>query len=388
MTRLTILGFGLFVWHCELQPTRANVCDVRTCDANPNCSCISMKPPAGLTMDTMPQFVMLTFDDAVNEGNIHFYRELLGSGKRKNKATGCDITATFFVSAEYLNYQYVHELYTRRNEIASHSITHVPNQPYWQRLNASGWKAEIVGERDMLHHYGRIPAGDVVGMRAPFLETGGDGSHVMLRDNGFLYDASIPYRRPNRTSPPIYPYTLDYGLQTKCTIPPCPEGKYPGLWTVPMNALFAKRDFHGSPLEEPCSMADACMPVPETANATFGFLKSNFDDFYNTNKAPFPVFLHEAWLKDPERKAGYLKFVDWLLTKDDVLVVTIKEVIEFMRNPKPLKAYGSPDCSDKELPTCVPHTCVYNKTILDGQRIMHSCTACPLRYPWLNSTRG
>ncbi|CAN8025802.1 unnamed protein product [Ixodes persulcatus] len=322
MTRLTyILGFGLFVWHCELQPTRADVCDVRTCDANPNCSCISMKPPAGLTMDTMPQFVMLTFDDAVNEGNIHFYRELLGSGKRKNKATGCDITATFFVSAEYLNYQYVHELYTWRNEIASHSITHVPNQPYWQRLNASVWKAEIVGERDMLDHYGRIPAGDVVGMRAPFLETGGDGSHVMLRDNGFLYDASIPYKRPNRTSPPIYPYTLDYGLQTKCTIPPCPEGKYPGLWTVPMNVLFAKRDFHGSPLEEPCSMADACVPVPDTANAT-----SNFDDFYNTNKAPFPVFLHEAWLKDPERKAGYLKFVDWLLTKDDVLVVTIKEV--------------------------------------------------------------
>lgn len=73
----------------------------------------------------MPQFVMLTFDDAVNDINMDFYRELLAPGMRRNKAHGCNIAATFFVSADYLNYQHVYELYQAGSEIALHSITYV-----------------------------------------------------------------------------------------------------------------------------------------------------------------------------------------------------------------------------------------------------------------------
>ncbi|CAN7949520.1 unnamed protein product [Ixodes hexagonus] len=123
MTRWALFGLGLLIWQCQSHLATAYVCDRKACTATSGCFCISTNPPANLTTDSMPQFVMLTFDDAVNEGNIHFYRELLGSGKRKNKATGCSIAATFFVSAEYLNYKYVNELYEGGNEIALHSIT-------------------------------------------------------------------------------------------------------------------------------------------------------------------------------------------------------------------------------------------------------------------------
>ncbi|CAN8005983.1 unnamed protein product [Ixodes pacificus] len=92
-------------------------CNTNNCKL-PNCMCESTKPP----VKDMPQFVMLTFDDAVTETNMKFYRELLENPKRKNKANGCRIAATFFASGEYLDYPSVNELYRMGNEIALHSI--------------------------------------------------------------------------------------------------------------------------------------------------------------------------------------------------------------------------------------------------------------------------
>lgn len=97
-------------------------CNNVTCKP-PNCTCSSKTPPAAIAVGDMPQFVMLSFDDAVNIGNMPFYRELLGNPMRKNNANGCAIAATYFVSAEYLDYSLVNELYSAGCEIALHSIT-------------------------------------------------------------------------------------------------------------------------------------------------------------------------------------------------------------------------------------------------------------------------
>lgn len=103
--------------------TNRNVsCNIDNCRP-PNCTCSSTLPPPGIAVKEMPQFVMLAFNDAVNNGNMRFYRELLKDLKRKNKASGCAIAATFFVSAEYLDYSLVNELFSDGNEIALHSIT-------------------------------------------------------------------------------------------------------------------------------------------------------------------------------------------------------------------------------------------------------------------------
>lgn len=95
----------------------------------------------------------------------------------------------------------------------------------------------------------------------------------MLTENGFLYDASIPYLRTSPQNPPIYPYTLDWGLRTPCTIPPCPSGFYKGLWTIPMNMLYSMRASGTGSQNLVCSMVDGCVPAPTTENDTFEYLK-------------------------------------------------------------------------------------------------------------------
>ena len=74
-----------------------------------------------LSVNSQPQLVMLTFDDAVNDRNSRLYAELFERG-RKNP-NGCPIAATFYVSHEWSNYQLVRNLYADGHEIATHSIS-------------------------------------------------------------------------------------------------------------------------------------------------------------------------------------------------------------------------------------------------------------------------
>ncbi|KAM7294033.1 chitin deacetylase 8-like [Ixodes scapularis] len=372
-------------------PTPEDKCDPERCKASGNCVCASTDPPNKMNVQDTPQLVTLSFDGAIHEGNMPFYRELLdGTQKRKNKKSGCKIGATFFVNHEYLDYTAVHELHNSGSEIGLRSITLNGTSDYWSKLGTDGWKAEMVGERDLLANHAAIPASDIVGMRAPLLQTGGDNTYAMLKENGFLYDSSIPHNRVKNGGKPMFPYTLDHGLQTECIIAPCPENKYPGLWTVPMNVWFQENDIEGLKMYFPCSTIGGCVPPPDTADETYEFLMANFKEFYENNRAPFPMFLHEGWLHGGERREGFLKFIDWLLTKDDVFIVTLKEVIEFMKNPKPVNSYKESRCLTEVMPSdkCTrPETCHYRKVKIGddiGDRKMKTCVDCAPHYPWVS----
>lgn len=95
-------------------------CDVQRCRP-PSCACSSELPPGGLAVKDTPQLVMLTFNHTVHEGNIPFFYKLFGGAHKKNKATGCDISATFFVSAD-IDYVFMNDFYFVGNEIALQSI--------------------------------------------------------------------------------------------------------------------------------------------------------------------------------------------------------------------------------------------------------------------------
>ncbi|XP_077547171.1 chitin deacetylase 1-like isoform X3 [Haemaphysalis longicornis] len=280
-------------------------CDPSKCRLEDNCLCMSSQPPGNLSVQEMPQFVMLTFDDAVNEENMDFYRHLLAPGKRKNRANGCNMVATFFVSAGFTDYSFVHELHSVGNEIALHSITHRYNYTYWKTLDAAGWEAELLGGRDILRDYALIPEEDMVGARAPFLEPGKGDSYVVIQEHGLLYDSSVT-------------------------------------------------------------------------------VESNFE-FYHYHRAPFTFFIHETWLHDPERAQGFLTFVDWLLTMDDVFFVTVEEVVRFMQNPKPLGEYVQSKCSKAtEFSRCPEiHSCEFTEAQIRENRFLTSCRRCPERYPWI-----
>ncbi|KAL1433770.1 hypothetical protein MTO96_012302 [Rhipicephalus appendiculatus] len=360
-------------------------CDERVC-RRPSCACESDQPPAGLQRSLVPQFVTLTFDDAVNVGNMVFYRELL-NGNRKNKKNNCSIAATFFVSHDYTDYEAVNQLYSWGNEIALHSISHRTDSTYWQTINTTQWEREVAAQKEMMEILANVPASNVTGFRGPFLYNGGDAAFRMLQKH-FRYDCTLVHQRERRHDP-VYPYTMDYGFRRSCMVWPCPKDTYAGLWVVPMNVLFKER----SGQDYPCAMADACLPHPLTANETFEYLRSNFEDYYNTSRAPFPLFVHEAYLRHPGRKQGYLQFIDWLLTKDDVYLVTISEMLHYMKNPQPLTTYAQQACPGRgttgQRNTCTkPQTCTYRNTSLGGDRYMKICSQCPKNYPWVGNPEG
>ncbi len=142
-------------------------------------------------------------------------------------------------------------------------------------------------------------------------------------------------------------------------------------------------------------MADFCIPYPETSEDTFDYFKTNFDRHYKTNKAPFPLFLHASWLaSQPNREKGFFEFIEYLTSLEDVFIVTVQEVVEWMENPVPIPRYEQKRCV-RDLPTTkcseLSQTCEYTKIqeLHNTDRSMIICgSQCPQFYPWLNNNLG
>lgn len=74
-----------------------------------------------LPVSEVPQMVLITFDDAVNDLNKMYYEELFEN--RRANPNGCPISATFYVSHEWTDYSQVQNLYADGHEFASHTIS-------------------------------------------------------------------------------------------------------------------------------------------------------------------------------------------------------------------------------------------------------------------------
>lgn len=96
---------------------------------------------------------------------------------------------------------------------------------YGENFSTKQWYREIAGQREILHRFAGIPRDEIRGMRAPFLQIGGDEQFQMLMDANMTYDSSISIFD---NAPPYWPYTLDFGIQHDCMITPCPTRSYPG----------------------------------------------------------------------------------------------------------------------------------------------------------------
>ena len=80
-------------------------CDPSQCQL-PDCNCGGPSVPGGyLTRSEVPQFVLLTFDDAVSDLNKDFYAKLFTPNR--TNPNGCPIKATFYVSHEWTDYSQV-----------------------------------------------------------------------------------------------------------------------------------------------------------------------------------------------------------------------------------------------------------------------------------------
>lgn len=221
-------------------------CDPSQCQL-PDCRCSSTDIPGLLSPADTPQFVVLTFDDAVTVSNIDFYRRAFTGRLNANQ---CPVSATFFVSHEYTNYQLVHELYANGHEIALHSISHNATTDYWRAASVQTLSEEFGGEREMVAHFANIPKEDIRGIRLPFLQLSGEASFEMMTEQGLTYDYSWP--TIHHRAPGMWPYSLDYATRQDCVIGPCPVDSYDNVWVMPMISWTDEANIF-------CSMVDTCV---------------------------------------------------------------------------------------------------------------------------------
>lgn len=85
----------------------------------------------------------------------------------------------------------------------------------------------------------RIKLIRLLGLRVPYLRVGWNRQFLMMSEFGFVYDSSIV---APPSSPPIWPYTLDFQAPHTCTAAGqmCPTRSYQGIWEIPINPLFVE----------------------------------------------------------------------------------------------------------------------------------------------------
>ncbi|XP_054157517.1 uncharacterized protein LOC128955863 [Oppia nitens] len=352
----------------------AMACNQKACRL-PDCFCSGSDIPAGLPVNQVPQIIMMTFDDAVNDINWHIYEDIFQP--HRTNPNGCPIRATFYVSHEWTDYGQVQTLYSRGHEMASHSVTH----SFGERFSKNQWNKEINGQREILHLYGGVNLEDIRGMRAPFLQGGGNKQFEMLYDANFTYDSTMPVFENN---PPYWPFTLDFASSHECMIAPCPTKSFPGLWEI---GMVMWHDLRGGR----CSMGDACSN-PTDENGVFEMIMKNFKRHYQSNRAPFGIYYHSAWFNTDHHKRGFIRVIDELLKYKDVYFMTKYQAIQWMRNPKPvheLHKSSAVQCGPQVLanrpPPCLqPNIC--NVDSKSGSRFLKTCQPCPKTYPWVGNT--
>ncbi|KAG4069627.1 hypothetical protein HA402_014650 [Bradysia odoriphaga] len=355
----------------EAKPCNPNDCRL------PDCRCAGIDIPGNIPLHETPQFVTITFDDAVTFLNNDYYQKAFPD---RVNPDSCPVAATYYISHEYTDYSLVHKLYRQGHEIALHSITHLSSTEYWKKLSVSGLADEFAGQKVLTSHFAKIPADDLQGIRMPFLQMSGDQGFEMLNKERISFDSSWPSQK----APGLWPYTLDTLSTQDCVIGPCPTNSWNGTWVQPMLSWKDPRNYY-------CSMVDMCLGLPEDVDGLVGFMIDNFNRNYLTNKAPFGFFVHSAWfIVGQNHFAAFVKFIDYLQGLPDVYLVGASDVLKWVKNPVSISKMKNPSWSNCRMPTapdCVAKSCKLKK---NGQeRYMTHCQSkCPATYPWLGNPLG
>ncbi|XP_033744063.1 uncharacterized protein LOC117329940 [Pecten maximus] len=302
------------------EPDLVGPCEQEVNCELPECYCSTFEHK--MNRRDIPQIVYFGFDDGQTADAARHYRRLFRPERRN--PNGCPIAASLFVTDKYTDYSVLADMYRRGFEVAVHSITHN------DLLTGADVKREAEGERDKIVTLAGIPKKEVVGWRSPSLVPAGDAQDSILKELGFEYDISLTYVRSYMNESEPWPFTLDYSWPFRCHIPTCPNHTHKGLWEVPVNSM---RDFKD---EFACVYVDGCLNRPETVEEAYKYIMYNFRDNYYGNRAPFGFNMHYAWLLVPSNMKAMDMAIREFLKHDDVYIVTVKNVIEWMKNPTPL----------------------------------------------------
>lgn len=259
-------------------------------------------PPGGLSPADTPQFILISFDDAVSEQQF----QNVGLIANFKNPDGSDVGFTFFISMDYTDYWMVHRLHAAGHETAIHTMTHTTGT----LTDHATWIKEIEGARETLNRYAVIPRAAIQGFRAPFLAYNPAMFHA-LHDLGFVYDCSVAEQAgPGGNSPSpaeyIRPYSLDNGLMQAGNTGIPPTEPLPNLVEVPMWTLM---DGTQALLMDPLLKAEC------SKESIVGMFQDNFNTRYNGNRVPVGIWLHPAWIMNATNIEALNEFLAWALEK-------------------------------------------------------------------------
>ncbi|XP_036365971.1 uncharacterized protein LOC118766574 [Octopus sinensis] len=318
---LAIFSASIVLANIRTTPNECNKCRTTGHCTLPNCSCCGHTIPGKKSQ--RPQLVYFSFDDAVTVRNSPLYEELFN--KSRTNPNKCPISMTLFVSHNDTDYDLVKQFYDQGMDIAVHGINHI------RSLNALQFSYEALGQRLNLANRSQIPKEEIVGFRSPYLIAYGNEQFEILSKAGFAYDSTLTITKRSLIEESPVPFTMDYGWPYPCSIPECPTENIQGFWEVPIVTVLDKLARY------PCVYVDGCANSPTNEEESFNFLLENFMSYYTMNKAPFGLNMHSTWLlqeyeTNPYRMKAMHRFLDYILGLNDVYVVNIKQIVEWMKH--------------------------------------------------------
>jgi peptidoglycan/xylan/chitin deacetylase (PgdA/CDA1 family) len=359
----------------------------------------SQNPPGGLQPAQCPQFVVFGIDDNKYRDGVLWAGEYL-RGRVNPAGTGNPATydkmparASFYTLAlpSYCNYYLqrgIYDLYLDGHEMGNHTLQHLNGVD--SSFTVDKWKAEITPGMAFYTDTLRIPAAEIWGFRTPYLAYNND-VFTAIQQMGFIYDCSIEEGEdPALNDTNFYwPYTLDNGSPganycvTAGTHEPV-DSSHDGLWEMPVYLVIAPPDNECANYGIPTGLRHRlyqnllALGGDTTWDTTTGritgldynmwfdfnmtkedyvaTLKYTLDKRMAGNRAPFIFGAHSdyyslQYISEPKncntnyitRREAMEEFLTYALSKPEVRVVPVREVIRWMRNPVALnQAFNGP----------------------------------------------
>lgn len=358
----------------------------------------SQSPPGGMAVSDTPMFVSIGWDDNARSGEAGTPSEGNAMGWLTSYLASQDVTNTFlFASIAVGQWQSESPTYVKRSwnraftdghEVGLHTHAHGHGAMFsvqqWSDemdLNID-WLTkpydpnEVTFEPDDALGPG-FPRGELYGFRTPFLEYG-DNLYQTLKARDVWYDCSIEegWQGDQDGSDYFWPYTLDsgspgheYASQNGFPGKDFTLSSQPGLIEMPVYALIVPPDSEASSYGFPSGLRGRIKTeiswFDDVGGKITGFdfnlwaqakvtkaeflaiLKYSLDLRLEGNRAPFMLGAHSdyydpAWdtnaaqTTNRERQEAIEEFIEYALSKPEVRVVSMKEIVDWVRDPVPV----------------------------------------------------
>jgi peptidoglycan/xylan/chitin deacetylase (PgdA/CDA1 family) len=359
----------------------------------------SQSPPGGLAVNQVPMFVTIGWDDnpysglqgSGGDGGLKWAVDMIAARKNPD---GSPVHMSFYLTSIYIGTWmsespvYVkkawREAYDKGNEIGVHTHTH----PHGGAFSLSQWDTEIQTCIDWLtkpfdpsepYHTPNdgagigIPRAEIYGFRTPFLEYN-DATFQSVKGHQLWYDVSIQegYQYDQDGTNFNWPFTLDNGspghdVLVKRGVKE-PITTHAGLWEMPAYPVIVPPDdiaaqygiapglraklksvanwFDTDSAKIPGYDYNLWVEFKMTKAEVLATLKYTLDLRLQGNRAPFIFGAHTDYYSSKytvppnatvrERQEAIEEFIDYALSKREVRVVSVKELLDWVRSPRPL----------------------------------------------------